>query len=64
MAFIFIHSAVLVGKLKKQPPVNEEVKHEMIFMHVGMDKIKDGSEEACQYRSPSSCAKIKFGART
>ena len=44
--------------------MNEEVKHEMIFMHVGMDKIKDGREGACQYRSPSSCAQIKFGART
>lgn len=63
VAFIVIHSEVLVSKLEKQPLVNGEVKHDMIFMHVGLDKIKDGSGEACQYRSPSSCAQIKFGAR-
>lgn len=49
---IFIHSAALVGKLEKQPPVNGKVKQDMIIMYVGLNKIKDGGTEACQYRSP------------
>lgn len=32
--------------------MNEEVKHEMIFMHVGMDKIKDGREGAFSIEAP------------